>query len=359
VSSIFRAKSFPKNVGKDALTLLVNMTRKAPGAKPWKKEIADAFNDPKILSAPANIMVRGWFPALHQWALHDREHGMPELLSRLTAPSTAGIMFGVGASAARLEADRKTQLNIRRICLLLLSSPEDTYVANLRPLEERLAELFDATPSSSPSSAIKAELFMLCRTLVVSVSPFHLAPLWPIINDKLQSALLSLVHSAGTEVQEFNNLSLLQACKLLDTLVAVSPDEFQLHEWLYISDTIDAVYQPPHSVPSALSDHLSGVLASSGGDESLLATTSSSSAATLSTGARGRRSPLLGEELGVDKDDIKALPREEFVQLLVRPFLSQLSIHAYEGVYSLDEVEVEGLRRNLLADLLDPGSGGE
>jgi hypothetical protein len=284
---------------------------------------------------------------------------MPELLSRLTAPSTAGIMFGVGASAARLEADRKTQLSIRRICLLLLSSPEDTYVANLRPLEERLAELFDATPSSSPSSAIKAELFMLCRTLVVSVSPFHLAPLWPIINDKLQSALLSLVHSARTEAQEFNNLSLLQACKLLDTLVVVSPDEFQLHEWLYISDTIDAVYQPPHFVPSALSDHLSGALASSGGDESLLATTPSGSAATLSTGARGRRSLLLGDELGVDKDDIKALPREDFVQLLVRPFLSQLSIHAYEGVYSLDEVEVEGLRRNLLADLLDPGSGGE
>ncbi|SMR63531.1 unnamed protein product [Zymoseptoria tritici ST99CH_3D1] len=357
ISSIFRARSFPKNVGKDVLTLLVNMARKAPGAKPWKKEISDAFNDTKILSAPPELMTTGWFPAFHQWSLHDRER-MPELLSRLTPPSIAGIMFGVGASAARLEADRKTQLNLRRICLLLLASPEDTYVANLRPLEEKLAELFDATPSSSPSSAIKAELFMLCRTLTVSVSPFHLAPLWPVINDKLQSALLSLLPTAKNEPQGFNNLSLFQACKLLDTLVAVSPDEFQLHEWLYISDTIDAVYQPSDFVPAALSDHLSGALASSGIDDTLLATTSNSNVAGLSPreAQRGRRWLLLGDDLNVDKDDIKALPREEFVAQVIRPFLSQLSIHAYEGVYSLDEVDGEALRRNLLGDLLDGGS---
>jgi hypothetical protein len=123
---------------------------------------------------------------------------------------------------------------------------------------------------------------------------------------------------------------------------------------LYISDTIDAVYQPPDFVPSALSDHLSGAVGSSGGDENLLANTSTSNIA--SSGSQGSRWLLLGDDLNVDKDDIKALPREEFVAAVVRPFLSQLSIHAYEGVYSLDGVDMEALRRNLLKDLLDSGS---
>ena len=58
---------------------------------------------------------------------------MPEIISRMAPPSSAGIMFGVGANAARLDADRKTQLNLRRMCLgyddnHLHDKPEEMYI---------------------------------------------------------------------------------------------------------------------------------------------------------------------------------------------------------------------------------------
>lgn len=341
ISSIFRARSFPKNVGSDILELLTIMSRKAPGAKPWKKEIADAFNDPKLLSSSPEIMAQGWFPALQQWSLHDKDRGLSELLTRLTPPSSAGIMFGVGASAARLEADRRTQFNLRRICILLLASPEDTHVASLRALEEKIAELFDATSSSSPSAVIKAELFILCRTLLVTVSSVHIAPLWPIINAQLQKALWSMQPDRREpgKGEDFSNLALLQGCKLLDVLVGLGLDDFLLHEWLYITDTIDAVYAPDGWQSHALADVVGQALGDDGRDRALPA----------SAGRVG----LSLHELAVDKSDIKALPREEFVRAMLRPFLSQLSISAYEGVYGLEKADVGAIRKEVLTDLLE------
>lgn len=346
VSPMFHAKSYPRNITSDLLELIINMSRKVPASKAWKKEVADGFNDPRTLACTPALMKDSWFQVLHQWTLHEKER-MSELLSRLAAPSSAGIMFGVGASAARLEADRKTQLNLRRICLLLLASPEDTYVAHVRTIEEKMSELFDASPASSPSSTIKAELFMLCRALALSVSTVQLAPLWPIINDKLQAALHSLLPNAANS-EEFNNLTLLQACKLLDLLITLSPDDFQLHQWLYISDTIDAVYHPEDWSPTALVDQIAEVLGGSSNiDDSHLVLGPGS-------GSNHRRPLLLSD--AVDKEDVKAMPKEDFVRAVLRPFLSQLSIHTYEGTYSMDMPSMEELRANLLEDVLDLGS---
>lgn len=344
IAPIFRSRTFPKNVSVDVLQLVVEISRKGPAMKTWKKEVTDAFNDPRLFACSPELMADGWFPALHQWSLDDKER-MPDLLSRLAPPSSAGIMFGVGASAARLEADRKTQLNLRRMCLLFLASPEDTYMPHLRTIEEKLSELFEASPASSPSATIKAELFMLCRVLTLSVSAMHLSPLWPIINDKLQAVLTSLFPNHST-ARDYNNLTLLQACKLLDLLITLSPDEFQLHEWLYITDTIDAVYQPLEWSSAALSDQIAEALGSSSMEDSMTATSS------LATSA-GKRVPLLGADLGVDKGDVKAMAREDFTRAVLRPFLNQLSIHAYEGVYSMDAPDVAALRQDVLNDLLD------
>ena len=347
IAPLFHARTFPANITSDVLAFLLQTAKKTPAAKSWKKELLDAFNDARLLTSSTELMEDHWFPVLAYWCLHDKER-MPELLSRLAPPSSAGIMFGVGASAARLEADRKTQLNLRRICLLLLASPEDTFVTQSRIMAEKLVELFDASLSSSPSSAVKAELFMLCRALVLSTSNAHLAPMWPITNDSLQSALTSLLPSSVND-KGFGNLSLLQACKLLDLLVILSPDEFQLHEWLYITDTIDAVYGPPESSSSALSDQIAEALASEGVEDS----NSLVPPTPMFNITSSRRRPLIDNESIPDTEDLKAIARDDFAKTVLRPFLSQLSIHAYEGVYSMETPDVGTCRRGLLEDLLD------
>ena len=347
IAPLIHAKSFPGNIGPEALELLLQLLKRAPVAKSWRKELLDAFNDPRLLTTSVEQMEIYWFPVIYQWCLHDKER-MPELLSRLSPPSSAGIMFGVGANAARLEADRRTQLNLRRICILLLSSPEDTFTMHSRLVEEKLVELFDANPSSSPSAAIKAELFMVCRALVLSTSAIHLAPVWPIINDNLQSALMSLMPNAP-DGKSFSNISLLQACKLLDLLITLSPDEFQLHEWLYITDTIDAVYQPLGRSSTSISDQVTEALTSDGTEDGngMIPPT------PIANNASGRRRPLIDNQSIADKEDLKAATRDDFARAIIRPFLSQLSIHAYEGVYSMDKADISSCRRILLEDLLD------
>jgi hypothetical protein len=347
LAPLLHAKTFPTSMTFESLDLLLQITKKGPSLKPWKKDLMDVFNDSRLLMTPVETMEKAWFPILHQCALHDKER-MPELVSRLVAPSSAGIMFGVGASTARLEADRKAQLNLRRICIMLLASPIDTFVSQLRDMWEKLVSLFEADSASSPSAAVKAELFMLCRALVLSITSIHLAPLWPVINESLQSALASLSPGASKS-NAFGNLALLQACKLLDLLVALSPEEFQLHEWLYISDTVDAVYQPSDWKPSALADQIAEILGSDGVED---ATGVTAPTPTIST-ASGRRRPLIMDESNSDKGDYKAMTHDDFARAVLRPFLSQLSIHAYEGVYSLDEPEPAIWRRLLLEDTLD------
>jgi hypothetical protein len=345
ISPIIHAKSFPSNINSELLSLFLQIAKRAPTAKQWKKDLADALNEPKLLTVSVAQMERGWFPLIRHWCLYDKER-MPELLSRLSPPSSAGIMFGVGASAARLEADRKTQLNLRRICILLLASPEDSFVIYLRSIEEKLIELFDASSSSSPSASIKAELFMLCRALVLSTSIVHLAPFWPVINDNLQHALMSLT-TVGSTNSGLGNLTLLQACKLLDILIAVSPEEFQLHEWLYVTDTVDAVYQPTSWSPAALSDCVAEGLAANVPQDGMIPPT------PISNGLSGGRRPLISNSQMTDLEDIKASTREDFAHAVIRPFLSQLSLHAYEGVYSMETTDLEVCRHGLLEDLLD------
>ena len=347
ITPVVHARSFPNQVTSEILILFLQIAKRAPSAKQWKKDLTDAFYDPRLLTVPVLQMENDWFPLFRHWCLYDKDR-MPDLLSKITAPSSAGIMFGVGASATRLEADRKTQFTLRRICMLLLSSPEDSFVLHLRTLEEKVTELFDASPSSSPSSLVKAELFMLGRALVLSTSAVHLAPFWPIINDHMQSALVSLLPS-GSNDTKLSNLSLLQVCKLLDILVALAPEEFQLYEWLYITDTIDAVYQPSHWNPSALSDTVAESLShASPGDSSDIIPQTPLAGAT-----SGKRRPLIGNSGLLDPADIRALTMEDFARTVVQPFLSQLSLYAYEGAYSMDAPDAGVCRRSLLEDLLD------
>ena len=70
-------------------------------------------------------------------------------------------------------------------------------------------------------------------------------------------------------------------------------------------------------------------------------------------GVSGRRRPLIDNDWISDKEDLKAATREDFARAVIRPFLSQLSIHAYEGVYSMDTPDIDACRRGLLEDVLD------
>jgi hypothetical protein len=349
IGPTFRSKMFPDNVTKPFLVLLHQVTRLPNMQKVWKKDVGDAFNDSRFFSSPLVIVEDNWLPLLRQWVLSDKER-MPELLSRISPPTTAGIVFGVGATSARFEADRRTQLNLRRIATIVLAGADDTFITELAALEEKLVELLSATTTSSPSSTTRADIYMVLRALVLKISPIHLAFLWPTINAELYAAISSVVAADHSQTSEtHNNFSVLQACKLLDTLLCVAPDDFQLHEWLFITDTIDAVYRAPNYLPVALIDELSEEL---GSVSHASASFVEQIAATSTSVDRTVRRPLLGPG-GIDCEDVNLERKDELVGKILRPFFSQLSIFAFERTYEMGLTDLEFCRRELIKDLLD------
>ncbi|KAL1970161.1 hypothetical protein VTN77DRAFT_6566 [Rasamsonia byssochlamydoides] len=335
IGPLFRSRLFPNNVNKNLLALLQQMSKISAASKLWKKDISDAFNDARFFGSQIDLVKDGWMSLLRQWVLVDKDR-LPELLSRLTPPTSAGIMFGVGASAARLEADRKAQLNLRRIALLILSADDDHFAAELSGLLQKLEDLLTATNVSSPSSVTRAEIFMVLRALVLKTSTTNLAPFWPLINTELQEAICAVPQHQQSEL--YNPYSMLQACKLLDTLLLMAPDDFQLQEWLFVTDTIDAIYPPGRWEPVALADEVSQSL-----------------------GSRDSTSPIQGEQndtQGVKRpwlfsDRIRETAKDEIVDRVLKPFFDRLSIYAFESTYSMGVPDVEACRDDLLADLFN------
>ncbi|KAI1490384.1 Dopey, N-terminal-domain-containing protein [Biscogniauxia mediterranea] len=345
-----RSKGFPDTITKSTLTLLQELTRLPNNQKTWKKDIGDAFNDTRFFNSSVTLAQSDWLPLLKLWTVADKDR-MPEILGRITPPATAGIVFGVGATSARLEADRKAQLNLRRIATLILACGMDTFVTDMPTILDRIVELLAATSTSSPSSTTRADIYMVIRALVLRTSTIHLSPLWPIVNAELHAAISSVAAPDNSATSDtFNNVSILQACKLLDLLIAAAPDDFQLHEWLFVTDTIDAIYRSPNYQAIALVDELSEEL----GNTELPSAQPNESSAAMIASSSGLRRPLLGpwgisDELAVDRKD-------ELVAKILRPFFGQLSIYAFESTYAMGTLDTEGCVLSLLKDLFDEKS---
>ncbi|KAJ5081607.1 hypothetical protein NUU61_009871 [Penicillium alfredii] len=338
VGPLIRSRLFPNSLSRNVMVLLQQMARVPAAAKMWKKDISDAFNDPRFFGLQVDWVKDNWMDLLRQWVLADKER-LAEILGRLPPPSTAGIMFGVGASAARLEADRKAQLNLRRIALLILSASDDYFVGELPALLRKLEDLLPATSSSSPSSATRAEIFMVVRALTLKTSPSAMAPFWPMINAELQEVLSAVPQNPPSEL--YNPYALLQGCKLLDTLLVLAPDDFQLLEWLFVTDTIDAVYPPNRWEPVALADEVSHSFKPREVVSPMIPEEPSESV------SHGLKRPWL------ISDQIREMAKDEIVEQVLRPFFDRLSIRVYERTYGMESADLAVCRDDLLADLFN------
>ncbi|OAL72242.1 serine/threonine protein kinase [Trichophyton violaceum] len=355
ISPTFHSRLFPSNVDKNTLDLLQQISKIQGASKIWKKDVSDAFNDSKFFCFKYGLVKSHWIRLFRQWALTDTER-LTEVLTRLTSPTSAGIMFGVGASAARLEADRKAQLNLRRIALLIIASDEDHFSAELSELQQKLEDLLAATHVSSPSSVTRAEIYMVLRALILRTGSTSIAPFWPMISTELQDAISAI--SPDQESESFNPYSLLQAAKLLETLLLLSPDDFQLQEWLFVTDTIDVVYPPNRWESRALADELSRSLGKSksprsehsasaqdtngydgGGDDESVGTESSKK--------DGFKKAWLNSDLS------RETAKDEIVEKLLRPFFDRLSIHSFETMYNMGVPDIAACTDDLLADLFN------
>lgn len=323
-----RARTFPENLSNNVLGLVQAMTKSQFTSKSLRKDVIEAFNDPRIFSSSLAVAEQGWLPTVRQLAVIEK--GLfSEVVARLAAPTTAGIMFGVGATAARTEADKLTRSNLRRLTLLLHAGEPDLFIGQLTQLMAKLEELLAASPATSPSSATKGDIYLLLRAITLSFGQEYLAIMWPVVDAELRALFEDMQKGQEATLAPYSHL---QGAKLLDLLLLLKPEEFQMHEWLFITDTIDAIYPPPTQKSVAAADTVE-----LGDIEHVDLQTS------LHTGSRR---PWLASDASRDSKGVRAL---------LGSFFSQLSIRAFEDTYSLDPVDLEACRKDVLADIFtDP-----
>lgn len=309
----------------------------------------DTFNDAKFFSSATSMVKHGWLPLLCQLALAERTL-LPDILSRLGIPTAAGILFGVGATAARLEADKKAQLNLRRASCVVLAAENKVFAAHLGLLQAKLEELLTASSISSPSSMTRAEIYMVIRALALNTSADQMASFWPMVATELRAAFCSIHHEMEDHSPStYNSYSLLQAAKLLDVLLLTNPEDFQPQEWVFVTDTVDAIYRREGWEPSALVEEVA---------QSMMNKLDMVKADNTQLSAANNH-PLPGEsdhslrKPWLSGERSRAFDERDIWDCLLRPFFGQLSIHVYERIYSLSVPDLEACKDDLVADLFN------
>lgn len=348
IAPLFRSRLFPQNLTYKTLSLFLKVSKTPNTLKAWKKELVDSFSDARFFASAMPLAKEFWLPLLRQLVFAEKGL-MAELLSRLNPPAAAGIMFGVGATAARLEADKKAQLNLRRLACVLLAVEDDAFADNFRMIQAKLEELLTASPVSSPSSTTRAEIYMVARALVLKSSSSQMASFWPTLNTELYAAFSSTFDSGDPSSVMYNDYSLLQAAKLLDVLLLINSEDFQTQECLFVTDTVDAIYPPTERGLPALIDEVALTMTESV-DPPISVTTPQPSDNTLALPDEedhGHCGPLLSGE------KTRMIAESDIRRNLLRPFFGQLSIHVYERTYSLSDPDTQACTHDLLADLFN------
>ena len=236
----------------DLLDLFLELVKVPGSIKSWRREVNDAFNENAFFSMSPE---RGskWKIILKTFLTNDKER-VVDFISRISA-ATSSIL--------RSSRDQDRLVNVRRLALIIISGDIDQFIAHTGAIKEKLAEL-GRTVSIDP---IHGEVFVLFRALMLRFSPIHLIGLWPMIVSEIQILFSQILEQSGIVTKEQLPL-FFEACKVLDMMLVVGSEDFQLYvhtvicanmirqEWIFITDTIEAVYRSPNSRPSALIDRL-------------------------------------------------------------------------------------------------------
>ncbi|ODQ82957.1 hypothetical protein BABINDRAFT_31126 [Babjeviella inositovora NRRL Y-12698] len=284
--------------------------------KIWRLVVSELFMDASFFGTN-NPEYR---ELLVTWAEPEKDDRLADLLFRVQPYNPSSTLFNWN----EVEITARV-LHLRRIVYLIMIAPRDFYMSTLDDLMVRLAEIFH-----SPTKQLKRDAFVCLRAVLLRFTHSHLVQYWPSIIGALQSLFI--------EVMDGNDDSIdvvLGACKLLDMLIMVAPEEFQLYQWLFITDNADAIYGD-NATTLSLIDRLSKMDMNDKTEE---------------------LEPILDVTVNVNSTDLDAkrplLVGVQRVRRLrnLKHFFEGLSIAFYELVYRGGELDVKSCEEDVFSDL--------
>ncbi|EJF67133.1 hypothetical protein DICSQDRAFT_151482 [Dichomitus squalens LYAD-421 SS1] len=328
ITPALKGKARPLDVEEDLVAIIREMTKINVAVKAWRAPVTDCLNDNRCFNSTADAGEK-WMPMIK--ALFDTDRtALAELLGKITTAASANIFTN------REYEMLLRSLNLRRLSYVILSAEKNHFLTSLPSIQEKLVD----TLRNVTAPIVQSEVFLCVRVLLCRLSPHNLSSFWPVILTELYRIFDGILVSPPSDGSEELGL-ILSASKLLDVLLVLQTEEFQVHQWIFITDTVDAVYRPEDWSPEALLDQLAEVVGALPIPESDARPPVSHLPTPSATAAQMRR-PLL-----------QSLRQIDSVRDLV-PFFSAASISSYESVYnSGGVVDWPAVERGLLEDLFE------
>lgn len=200
--------------------------------KAWKQLILDVFMDNSFFTSK-NSLQKGWQDAVGEWISSDKGK-LTDFVARVTpsAQTTAANIFIWNENS---EVEDRIFI-LKRITFLILVQPEDLFGSILDELFSRIS----AALNSSCPPLYKSEAFNLFRVITLRFSEMQLLPYWLFIIQSLLNVFVDAVSKTSKDPQSFTREHLklvLSACKLLDQLLLLGSDEFNLGEWQFVGSS--------------------------------------------------------------------------------------------------------------------------
>ncbi|KTW26455.1 hypothetical protein T552_02934 [Pneumocystis carinii B80] len=316
-----RDPQLPRKYSEDSLVLLVKLSEIPGSYKSWRKEVLDVFNDNSFFHISLNEALL-WKPIIKQLYGNNKER-LFEMLIRFPFYSATSIFVFRDSEVFA----RKYQL--KRLIFVLISSGKDKYADKIKDIENVILENI----RGELRRILRKEVFLLIRTLIISMSSIHLTSLWAIILSELHYSFDDFLERDLPWNQELLDL-LLDTCKLLDVILVIEPEDFLAYKWIFITDTIDAVHLHDKWEPVALVDKLFHKIST------YLQKSSSTTelSETCINNCNYKRSPLLVSQTIDNISDI-------------RPFLAHVTANNYGSMYDMCSPDIEACEIGILNDL--------
>ncbi|KDQ31322.1 hypothetical protein PLEOSDRAFT_1102291 [Pleurotus ostreatus PC15] len=334
ISPAMKGKIRPMDVDQNIVKIVFEMSRLPAALKAWRPPVSELLNDNRLFNCHSDIASK-WVPIVK--ALFDADKSaLSELLAKVATSPSANIFTN------REYEMLVRSLNLRRLSFVLYAGDKNHFLTSLPTIIEKLADILRNVTAPN----VQSEVFLCVRVLLCRLSAHNLTSFWPVVLTELYRIFEQVMTSLPSDGSEELQL-ILAACKCLDLLIALQTEEFQIQQWIFITDTVDAIYRPDDYFPEAMMDQLADLAGSLPLADSREATNRNGSAdpdlqPPTATGQKPLRRPLLNSLRQIDS-----------IRDLI-PFFSSVSIASYESVYnSGGNVDWEAVERGLLDDMFD------
>ncbi|KAH9996513.1 Dopey, N-terminal-domain-containing protein [Russula vinacea] len=316
VSPALKTKSRPLDFDPTIFLVLREMTRISATTKAWRGVISDIINDTRFFtcSVAAGMDFRSIIQA---WVDTDKSV-LADFLGKVTSAPSTNIFTN------RETENQLRSMNMRRMSYILLCGEKNQFLTSLPTIQEKLVDVLKNT--SAP--VVQAEVYLCVRVLMCRLSQHNLDSFWPVILSEMYRLLEQTLIEVPPDGSEALSL-ILSICKFIDLLLVLQTEEFQMHQWIFITDTIDAVYRPDEIAPEAMLDQLSEIAGGLPPPQ-------------VRSNPRMLRRPMLTQLRQIDS-----------IRDLV-PFFSSVSVATYESIYSSGgNIDWDEVERGLLGDMFE------